>query len=1310
MRRTWCSLCGEDLDQEAEETELSAAALFVSRRTLNRSLTKRDVWAAAAYVGALSLGLALLLVGPFAPTSGRRQASRPTPVLSSLPTGLQAAASSALGAASAAYAASPIRAGFAAGNPAQRLRLRFGADGVQVHSAQATVGLALEAIGEGFSLRAVGRVTPSSRDNRVAYRHLGFTEWFANGPLGLEQGFSIHRAPSRVAGAPLTLVMGLSGGMRAAVLAGRRSIALSGADGASLRYGGLTATDADGRGLKAWLELRGHRLMLRVDTRRARYPIKIDPFVQQGDSLTGGGEWAAGDFGASVALSADGGTALIGAPSDDFGVGAAWVFTRSGSTWSQQGNKLTGGGERGDGEFGTAVALSADGNTALIGGIGDDQDTGAAWVFTRSGSTWFQRGEKLVGSSPEREGRFGQSVALSGDGATALIGCGPFYGHGGGAWVFTRSGSTWSQQGSRLNPGGEVGEGSFGKSVAMSSDGGTALIGAPGDDSGVGAAWVFTRSGEQWTEQGKKLTGSEESGSGGFGEGDFGYSVALSSEANTALIGGPADTNESGAAWAFIRSGSTWAQQGPKLTTGEGVNGYYAGFGRSVALSGSGNIALIGGRGAVFERSGSTWIDAQPWLFTGEGSEHEFGESVALSADGATALIGSPNATVGNTASAGRAYAYTSLPQAPRVVPAPASSVAVDSATLNAKVNPNGHEVSKCEFEYGISLAYEHSVPCKSLPGAGESLVAVSAPVSGLSEETTYHFRVVVTSSIGTSDGADETFQTLPLVASFTWSGRSALVSESSLDWSLGANWLGGEMPTSEEAVRTLAFPNLGSACEDERPADACYDSYNDVSGLSAEALRLDNANDYVMAGDQISIGRGGLTASPASGPVGPAGDVIAVPLKLSTSQTWNVSGRGSISEEAGLLLAGDVEGVGSALEVGLSEESVLYLAENDIEVGPLSINGADVAKFGVFNGVVGLLNGRLNASDGQPVYLSHLFLTGSAAVGKLTTDAAEIDVGAPANGIEATSVTLDPASRLEFNIVGSGATPKSEYSQLISQGPIALADADVGVVVRPPKVGMPCPTLVRGHTYTLVSTTGTLSGAFSNAPVGGPEVPVRFAEVCPAKSQTMRIGYHESGAVQTVTGTVEEDAVTAEEEAVAKYRAEEEAAKHTVLEDIFVERRAEEAATTMTGAAAAIDPSQGVAGFTTRVDAKVPDARLATTDLVANRAGHVNLRVSCPVGGSSCAGTLILRTSNAVGALSGAAKSSATPLTLATARFSLPGGHTTNVVLRLTPRARLLLSHMHLLHARVTIAMNHLAGVWHTSVASVTIHARGLG
>ena len=106
-----------------------------------------------------------------------------------------------------------------------------------------------------------------------------------------------------------------------------------------------------------------------------------------------------------MALSADGDTALIGgAERQRNATGAAWVFTRSGSTWTQQGEKLTGTGEAGAGEFGHSVALSADGNTALIGGPGDDGGAGAAWVFTRSGSTWAQQGEKLTGAGESGEG------------------------------------------------------------------------------------------------------------------------------------------------------------------------------------------------------------------------------------------------------------------------------------------------------------------------------------------------------------------------------------------------------------------------------------------------------------------------------------------------------------------------------------------------------------------------------------------------------------------------------------------------------------------------------------------------------------------------------------------------------------------------------------------------------------------------------------------------------------------------------------------------------------------------------------------
>src|SRR5262249_57972214 len=130
----------------------------------------------------------------------------------------------------------------------------------------------------------------------------------------------------------------------------------------------------------------------------------------------------------------------------------------------------------------------------------------------------------------------------------------------GAAWVFTRASETWSQQGAKLTPGGVGGAlpPLFGESVALSSDGNTALIGGPDDEAGNGAAWAFTRSGSTWSQQGSKLTGSGITGL----LATFGTSVALSSDGNTALIGGPLDNGEAGAGWGYRRSGSTRQQEG----------------------------------------------------------------------------------------------------------------------------------------------------------------------------------------------------------------------------------------------------------------------------------------------------------------------------------------------------------------------------------------------------------------------------------------------------------------------------------------------------------------------------------------------------------------------------------------------------------------------------------------------------------------------------------------------------------------------------------------------------------------------------
>src|SRR6267143_2775149 len=220
----------------------------------------------------------------------------------------------------------------------------------------------------------------------------------------------------------------------------------------------------------------------------------------------------------------------------------------------QQGNKLVGTGAVGSARQGVSVSISADGNTAIVGGAEDNSEAGAAWVYTQSAGVWTQQGSKLVGTGAVGNAQQGVSVSLSADGNTAIVGGGKDNGNAGAAWVYTRGGGVWAQQGSKLVGTGAVGNViQQGVSVSLSADGNTAIVGGLGDNSLTGAAWVFTRSGGVWTQQGSKLGGT-----GAVGNADQGYSVSLSADGNTAIIGGVDDNSQAGAAWVYTRSGGVW--------------------------------------------------------------------------------------------------------------------------------------------------------------------------------------------------------------------------------------------------------------------------------------------------------------------------------------------------------------------------------------------------------------------------------------------------------------------------------------------------------------------------------------------------------------------------------------------------------------------------------------------------------------------------------------------------------------------------------------------------------------------------------
>lgn len=369
-------------------------------------------------------------------------------------------------------------------------------------------------------------------------------------------------------------------------------------------------------------------------------------------------------FGISVALSADGSTAIVGAYLDNVGPngdqGTATIFTRSGASWTEQ-QTITQSGGAADDYFGYSVALSGDGNTAIVGAYADDvganSSQGSATIFTRSGSLWTQQ-QTITQSGGAAFDYFGTSVALSSDGNTAVVGA-PKTNHSGytnigSAVVFTRSGSTWTQL-TVLTP---VGYGDnnteFGTAVALSGDGLRIAVGVPYLLTDWGGCYMFEVSGGSWFPV---ITIIGTAGS------LKGSSVALSRDGNTAIIGAIyGGINYAGYADVHVYNGG-WAGV-PTATLTYSAPASYDNLGYRVAVSNNGRIAIVtmfnaatnNGRAIVYTLSGSVWTQQQTITQTSNIANNAyFAVSVALSDNGNIAIIGAIGDAIGGNTNQGSA-------------------------------------------------------------------------------------------------------------------------------------------------------------------------------------------------------------------------------------------------------------------------------------------------------------------------------------------------------------------------------------------------------------------------------------------------------------------------------------------------------------------------------------------------------------------------------------------------------------------------------------------------------------------------------
>ena len=596
----------------------------------------------------------------------------------------QLAISRALGADDHGYWPRRIASGSVAQNHAQRLSASFTAAGVIVRARGAQLGLSLRTISAGRARIGEAASPPVTKANRASYRRGALSEWYANGPLGLEQGFSLAR-PLAPGTTTLSLSFALSGSLRPRALPRGAGLQLLAPDGkVALRYGQLSAFDARGRALAAGISLAHGRMMLHVRTAGARYPITIDPIFQEG-RLSASNAAAFEEMGSAVAIS--GSTIALGAPAasvngHSYKQGAVYVFTKPAGGWGSAtqtaelsaSDANTTGDINGYGdELGASVAIS--GQTIVAGAVqatsGGIEFAGKVYVFVEPLGGWVNatQNAELGATDATKYNYLGTSLAT--DGTTVLVGDPspqpPFT--AGEAYVFTKPGGGWTSETETAKltaSDGATGD-AFGRSVAIS--GNVAAVGAlyaKATSPYQGAVYVYSRAeGKAWSEATQaKLTASE-----GKEYETLGGSVAL--EGSTLVAGAPNNASPGStpsAAYIFVKPGGGWANTSSpaaRLTPSDPLSGEH--FGGSVGLSGK--TVVVASQFAAFgetAQQGAIYVYTEPgggWASTSSATKISAAggglqQASSAGVSGSTIVEGADLAKVGANEAQGAAYVF----------------------------------------------------------------------------------------------------------------------------------------------------------------------------------------------------------------------------------------------------------------------------------------------------------------------------------------------------------------------------------------------------------------------------------------------------------------------------------------------------------------------------------------------------------------------------------------------------------------------------------------------------------------------------